>query len=734
MHCRTILSMLAVTVFLTTSSAVVAQSSAVAQSPAAEQVRHAFYNSDYTAQPLLEKLLAAHPDDPSLRHWNLAIGDLVSVRKGFRDATAAPDEKDPWVLLARARFTPPWLRPVILNKAIALAPDNVDILVLATQQMHGAYFVQQTGNKDALAAYRTNITAFLKEHEEALDKTAHGLAEHAAAELDLVESDDSVAAKNLQNEKILVLAKRALALDSKEAEALQVETAILKDKGDIHATHEFLRDVISAGTESVLLYDAYFKSLFNDAKETPDAQTKEALATLKVLLDRGEPSDHMVEALVREAGTGNADELAAVEDSISKRYPNSAASDRILLFQATYDNPSIASDPYSPEKMKALEDYLDLPNHPNKAAVDEAREELIQIIGEQKKPDLDRLYKELTTAHGSDFNDHSAVSALAKGKSHLPEIQALAEKHLLEEPTLLDERMLDQSDKQGFMDFALNFFLSPWQDALGQIYLNEGKLDKAEETLLTAQKNSPYFANITIDLGKVYDAEGKHAQAQKLYTSALSMSSMAPGEHPAVTALRENYLLQHPDKTGLDAYMKGIEQKDTERRRELVLKARNATPKTIPPFTLKTLDGKTLSSSEMKGKVVVINFWATWCGPCREELPEFEKVAEKFRSDPNVLILSVSTNDSDTPVATIASFIKSHKYDFPVLFGGDYAKVNSITPIPMTWFISPDGKEVFRKIGYSRELVQEFSWRIEELKSSAGIQTAAEPHKANNSK
>ena len=432
-----------------------------------------------------------------------------------------------------------------------------------------------------------------------------------------------------------------------------------------------------------------------------------------------------MKALVTEAQAGGADALAAVEDSISKRYTNSAASDRILYLQATYDDPNIAADPSSPEKMKAIEEYLDLPNHPNSAAVDEAREELIQIMTKQKKPDLDRLYKELTTPHGIDFNDHTAVSVLAKGKSHLPKIQAIAEKHLLEEPTLVDERMLTQSDKQGFMDFSLGFFFSPWQNALGAVYLNEGKLDKAQETLLAAQKNSPNSVGITINLGNVYDAKGSYTEAQKLFTSALSISTMAPGEHPAVTALRENYILQHPDKAGLDAYMKGIEQKDTERRRELVLKARKATPKAIPPLTLKSLDGKAFSSSEMKGKVVAINFWATWCGPCREELPEFEKVADKYRNDPNVLILSMSTNDSDTPVATIARFIKSHKYDFPVLLGGDYAKVNSITPIPMTWFISPDGKEVFRKVGYSRELVQEFSWRIEELKSSARIPTAA---------
>lgn len=724
MHRTTLLSLLTVTALLVISLTVVAQSFLVAQSSAAEQVRHAFYNNDYTVEPLLKTLLASHPGNPALRNWNLAIGDLVSVRKVLRDETSALDEKNPWVLLARSRFAPPWQRQVILDKAIALAPDDVDILVLATEQMENLLYLE-TNDKDELATFRAIVTSFLKEHAEALDKTAHGLAAHAAAGLALAQTETKASPNLSENTEFLALVKRALALDSRETKALLVESDIINNKGDIHAAHEFLRGVISAGTKSVLLYDAYFKALFNDPTETPDAQSKEALAALKVLLDLGEPSDRMVEALVRQANAGGADAVAAVEDSISKRYPNSAASDRILYLQAIYDDPNIATDFNSPEKMEALEAYLDLPNHPNLAAVDEARGDLIRVMSYQKQPDLDRLYKELM-AHGSQFNDHSAVSVLAKGKSHLPEIQAFAEKHLLEEPTRVDERMLSQYDKQGFMDFSLGFFFSPWQSALGHVYFNEGKLDKALEIFLHVREENPYSMQAAIDLGEVYDAKGNYVAAQKLYTLALGMSSMAPGAHPAVNALRENYILQHPDKIGLDDYMKAIEQKDTDRRRALVLKERHTTLKEIPPFALKSLDGKTVSSSEMKGKVVVINFWATWCGPCRQELPGFEKLAEKYRNDPKVLILSVSTDASDTPVATIVNFIKLHKYDFPVLLGGNYAKVNSITPIPMTWFISPDGKEVYRKVGYSRELVQEFSWRIEELQSGSGISKTAE--------
>ena len=114
-------------------------------------------------------------------------------------------------------------------------------------------------------------------------------------------------------------------------------------------------------------------------------------------------------------------------------------------------------------------------------------------------------------------------------------------------------------------------------------------------------------------------------------------------------------------------------------------------------FKLKDLNGKELSLSDLKGKKVFLNFWATWCPPCKAEMPEIEKLYQETKNS-NLVIVAVEIGE---PLSTVKPFIDSNKYNFRVLIDPDQsvaAKYN-ITSIPTSYFIDVNGNIVSKSIG-----------------------------------
>lgn len=120
-----------------------------------------------------------------------------------------------------------------------------------------------------------------------------------------------------------------------------------------------------------------------------------------------------------------------------------------------------------------------------------------------------------------------------------------------------------------------------------------------------------------------------------------------------------------------------------------------------PDFTLKTLEGKEIRLSSLKGKVVLINFWATWCPPCREEMPLFERVYKKYR-DKGFEILAISTDSSQEQVR---KFIRDFKVSFPVLMDdGNVSNLYMIQGLPTSFLLDREGKIVKVKLGKYTEV------------------------------
>jgi cytochrome c biogenesis protein CcmG/thiol:disulfide interchange protein DsbE len=110
-----------------------------------------------------------------------------------------------------------------------------------------------------------------------------------------------------------------------------------------------------------------------------------------------------------------------------------------------------------------------------------------------------------------------------------------------------------------------------------------------------------------------------------------------------------------------------------------------------PDFTLDTLDGEKIMLSDLRGKIVVINLWATWCLPCRAETPALEKSYEQYK-DAGVVILGVDLTNQDS-IPDVESFIQEFKLTYPILLDrdGSVGYMYQIEGVPSTFFINREG-------------------------------------------
>jgi peroxiredoxin len=115
-----------------------------------------------------------------------------------------------------------------------------------------------------------------------------------------------------------------------------------------------------------------------------------------------------------------------------------------------------------------------------------------------------------------------------------------------------------------------------------------------------------------------------------------------------------------------------------------------------PDFKVPTLDNKTISLKDYRGKVVLLDFWATWCGPCRGEVPNLKSAYEKFGKNPKFVIISLSLDDD---IAAPKDYVKKNGMDWTQGFLGDWGqdkvtKAYGVNSIPATFLIGPDGKVI----------------------------------------
>ncbi len=124
-----------------------------------------------------------------------------------------------------------------------------------------------------------------------------------------------------------------------------------------------------------------------------------------------------------------------------------------------------------------------------------------------------------------------------------------------------------------------------------------------------------------------------------------------------------------------------------------------AAAKPAPAWTLTGLDGKPVSSEALKGKVVVVDFWATWCGPCVAEIPGYVELSQTY-ADQGLVIVGVSVDQG--PAAQVKKFVQAKKMTYPVGIVEDdkmMTDFGGVEAIPTTFIIDREGRIRFKKVG-----------------------------------
>lgn len=646
--------------------------------------------------------------------------DLMPVLEGMKKE--APN--DPWTLVAQSMNAPSTAERLALCKRAVAASSDPDLVILCTDSLVFPLALNRPG------ADADDVAAFLGAYGERLEGSADGLCAKAIAIYWVANRRKDKKADELFFEAL----DKALRIDPRHERTLSFKAGHMVGQKRFNEVTEMLEPVLSTGAKSVALHRPYMNSV-NQMDLPREEKARLMEADMMRLLDNRLPGPSLLSNFCGWLRANSDDAARRIAESIMKRYPNTYGAEmtKVALMTAkvdTYGVSEIKPDDLRKETGDALMSYLmsvragaESGNLALFMGMEAADSGLRRTFIGAQGPDgieIDQLWRALTALH-NDYARSVIALELLKRRAYIAEIRTRASS-IIDRLTAkmrsstAEWRLILKGEDREESDWET---LSRWYQVAGYADMLAGNVAGAERNLLLAEKLNPYAATdlvLGVHLAEVEIAKKEFDRAEQRLTKALDMNWTRNSEHPALTAFRSLYKAKNKNAAGLEPYMAALLEKDRVKRKTRVLGGRLKDPREHPAFALKTHDGKPLSSADLKGKVTVINFWGVWCAPCVLEMPEMQRLYDRYKDDPRVAIVTIDSGDTLT---TLKTYLERNRYTFPVLREGEYVKTADIKSFPTTWFLDADGRIAFIKLGRTIDLEAEFGWRIEALLGTA---------------